>query len=1231
VRVEYNIAKQVSRLFQTLLICTLLIFAIPHTLFSQQCVQLIPLEVINPGFEGPTGVGITPAPWNTCGISPDTQPGSWGVTLPPSEGNSYVGFVYGGPAWQEGASQQLSGTMQAGITYTFTIDLSATPANGGGINPNSFCSMEVWGGNAICQKTTMLWNSPVITNYGWETYTVSFTPTQNFPFLYFVCSCGPLGYILLDNITPLVASNPNVFITSHIDGDAESCSFVLEGNVNDAIIDSVVLTGNFQGSPISAPMNDLDWAATLSFNGAGNQTVTATAYYLNQQFTPTCVFTEVDLILNAPVSAFTFVSQCQDIGISFTDASTPFGTNTVTNWDWNFGDATTSTQPNPTHNYTTAGTYTVSLEITTSDGCSVISTQDVAVYQLPVAAFNFNEACEGDVTDFNDMSISTLCTIQSWQWDFDNANTANIQNPTNTYTTLGVYQVELVVTTTEGCSNTIVQDVGMHPLPVADFNFTDACLNTDFQFQNQSTVVTGSVDDWQWNFDDTNTSTNQNPTNQYAADGTFNVSLIVTTDQGCTDIENQALTVHPLPVANFTNSTECAQDFATEFTNASAVTSGSIPTWQWYFGDSEVSNLQNPTNTYSQGNTYTTSLVATTALGCQDSVAMDITVYSKPTANFASISACFNELNVFADQSSVIGSQINGWEWDFGDNTANATSQNPTYVYAASGQFSVTLISITSDGCRDTVSNPTNVFDLPVADFTFNNICEDDSAQFIDVSTVPTGTINDWQWDFGNGNAPNVQTPNPQSYAQDDFYPVSLIVGSGFGCSDTLQTVIEIYPVPVANFTFDSVCFPLLVEFEDLSNPNGTYPITNWQWSFSDAQSSTQQSPLVAFAAAGTYSATLQITNGPGCKSIFSAGDAVVHPVPVADFPAALAVCLEDAIFFSDLSTLSPVTNDIIDMWRWDFDDTNLSSTPNPYHVYNAPALYNVQLETTTNNSCTHSVIKVVEIYPLPFVDFAADPEKGCFPLNVQFYDQSTISSPYSLAEWDWYLGNDSTISVDINPFMIYSPEIEPLDIAQYDIGLIITSGNGCVTVEFRENYITVYPKPNAEFSVNEDEMTVIKPTFEFTDLSSENVTLWDWNFGDENYANVQHPVHSYLGIGIYSITLVSETQYGCLDTFGLKVEVIPVFSFYIPNSFTPDNDGINDEFFGKGEFYTDYAFYIYDRWGELIFETSDDQFHWDGSFKGTQVKQGTYVYKFNVVDWKGDEHRYDGHVTLHR
>jgi len=1196
-----------------------------------QCTELTPLEVVNPGFEGPTAPHQTPAPWNTCGITPDTQPGSWGVTQAASEGNSYVGFVYGSSSWEEGASQQLSGAMEAGIQYDFTIDLSATPASGGGINPNSFCRIDIWGSSSLCGRDELLWSSPTVTHYGWQTYDVSINPSQNWTHIYFICNCGPLGYILLDNITPLQANNPNVFITSHVDGDAEQCGFTIEGNVNDAIIDSVILTGNFQGSPLKATMNGLDWSAPLTFNGPGNQTVTATAYYLDQQLQPTCVFATVDLVINSPASDFTFTQQCDGTAIPFTDASVPFGASTITDWNWDFGDGNTSTQQNPTNLYGASGMYTVSLEITASDGCSVTSSQDVTVYENPDADFNFTEACEGDMTEFWNVTTIGVGTITDILWDFGDGNTSALQDPTHSYVNLGVYDVTLTATTSDGCVGTITQQVGMYPLPEADFSCGDACLQTDFQFTDQSTVTTGAVAAWDWTFGDGGASTIQNPTNLYGADGTYDVTLIATTDHNCSDTETQTVTVYPLPTADFTHVDECAL-ITMNYTDASTVTSGNVNSWQWYFGDGATSQDQNASHVFASGGTYTTSLVVGTDLGCEDSVAMDVTVFPKPEADFQWLNACLNDPTTFIDASAITGSILSEWEWDFGDpNNGTSTLQFPSYTYAEPGNYNVELIATTAHGCKDTVEHTAEVYDLPVADFTFTDICEDDSVQFTDASTIPSGSISGWEWDFGNGNTASSQVAPHQSYPMDNFYDVELIVSSGFGCADTIVQQIEVFPVPIAEFTFDSVCFPNEIQFTDLSDPNGTYPITSWSWTFSDNQSSSQQSPSIDFQMPGTFSAELVITNGPGCKSDTSGGDAVVHPLPVAEFIEGLATCLEDTIFFTESSSITPITNDVIVNWTWNFDDGNTSTNVEPFHIYQTHDLYDVNLTVETNHGCLDDVTNVVEIYPLPNTQFIADPPQGCAPLRVQFYDQTTIPNPYALQSWDWTLGNDSLISTSPSPFQVYDPELEPLDIAQYDISLTVTSTNGCITRLDKPAYVTVYPKPEADFTVEPEVQNIIKPRFELTDLSTENVTNWNWSFGDGTYSWEQNPVHYYDAIGTYGIGLIVETQYGCSDTIGKSVEVEPIFTFYVPNSFTPDADGINDTFYGTGEGFDTYNMKIFDRWGEFIFESNDPNFHWDGTYKGQQVQMGTYAYRFYVIDWQGDDHIYEGHVTLHR
>jgi gliding motility-associated-like protein len=175
------------------------------------------------------------------------------------------------------------------------------------------------------------------------------------------------------------------------------------------------------------------------------------------------------------------------------------------------------------------------------------------------------------------------------------------------------------------------------------------------------------------------------------------------------------------------------------------------------------------------------------------------------------------------------------------------------------------------------------------------------------------------------------------------------------------------------------------------------------------------------------------------------------------------------------------------------------------------------------------------------------------------------------------------------------------------------------------------YPKPDALFAVDPERTDIIFPDFEITDLATPNVVAWNYDFGDGATSTLRNPTHEYADTGYYDIEQIVVTEFGCMDTIEVTVRVDPEFRFYIPSAFTPDADGINETFYGSGIGIVEYQMRIYDRWGELIFESNDADFHWDGSYKGQQVQKGVYVYQFDLLDVKGEPHKFRGHVTLFR
>lgn len=240
----------------------------------------------NPSFEGTPTPHVTPAPWNACYGSPDTQPGTWGINQAPSQGNSYISFLHGGwpDSYSEGASQLLPHCLTAGQLYQFTIDAAFSSVYNTAEPGDCYGSLQVLGGNSLCDDEEVLWQSGMFTNTSWNTLTISFVPNQNWCYLtfvpYFIDSCN--GYIncMIDNINSSSDGN-SILITSPLYLSHEQCGFLVTG-VTDTIADEIILTGGFIGSPLSVTLtSDTTWEQYVSYSSdfTGNDDIYATAYF----------------------------------------------------------------------------------------------------------------------------------------------------------------------------------------------------------------------------------------------------------------------------------------------------------------------------------------------------------------------------------------------------------------------------------------------------------------------------------------------------------------------------------------------------------------------------------------------------------------------------------------------------------------------------------------------------------------------------------------------------------------------------------------------------------------------------------------------------------------------------------------------------------------------------------------------------------------------------------------
>jgi gliding motility-associated-like protein len=247
--------------------------------------------------------------------------------------------------------------------------------------------------------------------------------------------------------------------------------------------------------------------------------------------------------------------------------------------------------------------------------------------------------------------------------------------------------------------------------------------------------------------------------------------------------------------------------------------------------------------------------------------------------------------------------------------------------------------------------------------------------------------------------------------------------------------------------------------------------------------------------------------------------------------------------------------------------------------------------------------------------------------------DASTIPAPSTIVGWSWNFGDGSQATTGTAPTHCYATA------GSYTVTLTDTSDAGCVATSTIPYVITVHPNPVAAFTAPAS-TSIFTPTVQYTDASSitsGSITTWDWAFGDmltmqgDDSSHLQNPEHTFSEIGTYCAELIVTSNFTCVDTTTMCIVIDPEFTFFIPNAFSPNDDGINDEFYGKGEFITEYEMNIFDRWGNLIFHTDDITKHWNGKANnGAEVAQeDVYVYSVHLKDHHGKKHKYLGTVTI--
>ena len=655
-------------------------------------------------------------------------------------------------------------------------------------------------------------------------------------------------------------------------------------------------------------------------------------------------------------------------------------------------------------------------------------TKTLVVYPNPVAGFNNTTVCLGNVMQFTSTSTISSGTITNYDWSFGNGSTSNLQNPTETYTSAGTYNVTLTVTSGNGCTNTITKSVTVYPRAAVGFNASNVCFGNAVNFVNTTTLSAGTFTNV-WTFGDgIGSSIATNPTYSYATAGTYKVTLYVTTNNGCTDSISKFITVNALPTVRFTASNSC-QFTTVQFSNQTAISSSTtINQYIWSFGDGGTSVASDPTHTYVLPGSYTVKLIAITINGCKDSLSRTIVINPAPVAGFTSVTTCLNDSMVFTNTSTLFTGNITNYLWDFGDNTTSSLA-NPKHKYVSAGNYNVKLTITSDSGCTNSITKSIVVAPMPVANFNVGDVCVGDTTTFVNQSTIATGGLT-FKYYFGDGDSSTLVDPRHR-YATAGTYTVTLVATSSFGCIDVKVRTVVINPKPTANFTAPSVCQGNITPFTNTSTVTvGSVATANWD--FGDGTSSTTFNPTHTYALAGAYNVVLTVFTDKGCSNT------ITKVVTVFSLPVS-KITYGTIAFCPGNNTLLNVTPVAGSTYAWTRNGLPVGNTDSLR--VNSAGLYKVRV--TNANGCFTDDSVTITVFPQAVVDAgtAVTVSKGYSTMlkGTISINGTVIPFPTGGVTYRWIGGSldDTTIA---------NPVATPMVTTRYT--LQITDMNGCISTD---------------------------------------------------------------------------------------------------------------------------------------------------------------------------------------
>ena len=896
----------------------------------------------------------------------------------------------------------------------------------------------------------------------------------------------------------------------------------------------------------------------------------------------------------------------------------------------------------------------------TSGSCGTAIDSIRLIIDQPFANFNFTtNGCSGDSVVFKADSSAAV----RWVWDFANGEqldtTKKIQPKIKLSKAID-YNVKLKVASVRGCfSDDSVKVVKLSAKPKPSYKAQDIkCIDKTIQFEDASKIDTGSIVKWRWDFDtsgtfiqDTASSTHSLIYNTY---GSKKVKLVAESSTGCVSdtFSISALVVNPNPVPGFIVPEVCLNDAFAQFKDTTSSPDGNKQfNYQWYFNDGEVPIKNGPSfkpeNTtekdpkikYNDTGYYKVKLVVSSN-GCIDSLSQTFTVNGANPIPLFKIEnpdkLCSNDFVKIINESKVDFGNVTMLEiyWDQNDPTVKTVDPDPfigkqyTYRYKsfqtpADQTYKITLkaYSGSASSCSQSFLDSVIMLASPKVQFdSLPGICLDGSPRQITQTSFDenvTGTFS-----FTGRGVSSSGVFDPSLIQSADTVEIKYLFTATSGCRDSAYQKQVVWPRPIADFKNSAItCEKNNILFTSLSSPL-VGKLAKWEWDFKDGKSlvtKNNENPFnYIFDASANYEVGLVVHTDNGCVSNPKIIPVNVHPLPQVKFDLPI-VCLPEgkALFLNKTSIADGTASSLA--YKWNFGnakDTITSSEVNPVHFYKQLGAYNVKLIATSINKCSDSLTQsLVDVFPQPKAVIEGL-DSVCIGTSISFVDKSDgIVKPINA--WYWNFG-DSSGSSSQNPTHIYrSPNV-------YNMIFYARTDVGCFSDTLKRT-ITVYAYPmidaGPEIFALDDANTRINAT------ATGNRLRYQWTPATylSQIDSLQPLIESPQSDILYLLTVTGAGN--CISRDQVKMNVLrkPL----IPNTFTPNGDGINDKWVIKHlEIYPDCMVEVYSPNGKMVFKNIGYDNPWDGKKDGVDLPAGTYYY---VVYPKSGRKEIVGYVTLMR